>query len=252
MLYGVEVMREFFVDEIPGMTFTLFGPIHIALIFILVLGLFLIYEYRHEIKNLSDKTKSMIKYGLILVLYLNMFIYYNGYSYYGIYTWKNHLPIHFCYISSFSFMIALLLNKKNWLNVIYFFTFIGPLPAIIWPKMVSSFDTFIFYQWIISHHVFLLGSFFLYYMYDLEIGKRDFCKVIVLANLVFIFATIFNYLFDTNYIFSNEIPEYIFKLYPFLRHFNYPIILLEITGIIMALIASIPILLKRKDQKMIF
>ena len=242
-------MREFFVDQIPGMQFTLFGPLHNALTFIVILGLYLIYYYRDEIRKISSKNKTILTYSFIIILYFNMFIYYNGFSYYGIYSWKNHLPIHFCYISSFSFMIAILLNKKNWLNVIYFFTFIGPLPAILWPKMVSSFDSFIFYQWIISHHFFLLGSFFIYYMYDLEITKKDFIKVFFVANLVFIGATIFNYLFDTNYIFSNEIPEYVFRLYPFLKSFNYPIILLEVTGMIMALVAYIPVILKNKERE---
>ena len=242
-------MREFFVDQIPGMQFTLFGPLHNALTFIVILGLYLIYYYRDEIRKISSKNKTILTYSFIIILYFNMFIYYNGFSYYGIYSWKNHLPIHFCYISSFSFMIAILLKKKNWLNVIYFFTFIGPLPAILWPKMVSSFDSFIFYQWIISHHFFLLGSFFIYYMYDLEITKKDFIKVFFVANLVFIGATIFNYLFDTNYIFSNEIPEYVFRLYPFLKSFNYPIILLEVTGMIMALVAYIPVILKNKERE---
>lgn len=242
-------MREFFVDQIPGMQFTLFGPLHNALTFIVILGLYLIYYYRDEIRKISSKNKTILTYSFIIILYFNMFIYYNGFSYYGIYSWKNHLPIHFCYISSFSFMIAILLKKKNWLNVIYFFTFIGPLPAILWPKMVSSFDSFIFYQWIISHHFFLLGSFFFYYMYDLEITKKDFIKVFFVANLVFIGATIFNYLFDTNYIFSNEIPEYVFRLYPFLKSFNYPIILLEVTGMIMALVAYIPVILRNKERE---
>lgn len=242
-------MREFFVDQIPGMQFTLFGPLHNALTFIVILGLYLIYYYRDEIRKISSKNKTILTYSFIIILYFNMFIYYNGFSYYGIYSWKNHLPIHFCYISSFSFMIAILLKKKNWLNVIYFFTFIGPLPAILWPKMVSSFDSFIFYQWIISHHFFLLGSFFIYYMYDLEITKKDFIKVFFVANLVFIGATIFNYLFDTNYIFSNEIPEYVFRLYPFLKSFNYPIILLEVTGMIMALVAYIPVILRNKERE---
>lgn len=242
-------MREFFVDQIPGMQFTLFGPLHNALTFIVILGLYLIYYYRDEISKISSKNKTILTYSFIIILYFNMFIYYNGFSYYGIYSWKNHLPIHFCYISSFSFMIAILLKKRNWLNVIYFFTFIGPLPAILWPKMVSSFDSFIFYQWIISHHLFLLGSFFIYYMYDLEITKKDFFKVFFVANLVFIGATIFNYLFDTNYIFSNEIPDYVFRLYPFLKSFNYPIILLEVTGMVMALIAYIPVVLRNKERE---
>ena len=99
-------MREFFVDEVAGTTFTLFGPLHIALILFVVIGLGLIYRYRHQIYHLSDRAKKIIKYGLVIVLYLNMLIYYNGFAYYGIYTWKNHLPIHFCYIASFSFMIA--------------------------------------------------------------------------------------------------------------------------------------------------
>ena len=242
-------MREFFVDEVAGTTFTLFGPLHISLILFVVIGLGLIYRYRHQIYHLNDRTKKIIKYGLVIVLYLNMLIYYNGFAYYGIYTWKNHLPIHFCYIASFSFMIACLLRKRSWYHVIYFLAFIGPVPAIIWPKMVSSFDSFIFYQWIISHHVFLLGSFFLYYAYDFHIQKKDLWKVLIIANIVLLFATGFNMIFKTNYIFSSEIPAHVFELYPFLKYFNYPLLILEITGMVMVLIAYIPVYLKQREDK---
>ena len=133
--------------------------------------------------------------------------------------------------------------------MIYFLAFIGPVPAIIWPKMVSSFDSFIFYQWIISHHVFLLGSFFLYYAYDFHIQKKDLWKVLIVANIVLLFATGFNMIFKTNYIFSSEIPAHVFELYPFLKYFNYPLLILEVTGMVMVWIAYIPVYLKQREDK---
>ncbi len=239
------VAREFFVDEhISG--FKLFGSLHLFLILVVFFGLFLIYHYRNDIAHI--KRKKMVRYLLCLILLSNMLIYYGELIYYGNYTWKTHLPLHFCYISGFSFMYYLLTEKRKVYHIIYFFSFLGPLPAILWPKMVSSFDSFIFYQWIISHHVFLLGSFFIYYMDQFHLEHKDVFHTFLSAQLIFIVMSVFNQIFNTNYIFSSGIPEYMFRLYPILEYFNYPFLLIEVLGIVVLGIAYIPVLLNKREN----
>lgn len=239
------VVKEFFVDEkMSG--FNLFGPLHLFLIGLVFLGLTLIYRNRNRIANI--KNKKAIRYTLCIILFLNMMVYYGELIYYGNYTWKSHLPFHFCYISGFSFMYYLLTEKRSIYKIVYFFAFIGPLPAILWPKMVSTFDSFIFYQWIISHHVFLLGSFFVYFMDHFDLNKRDVYRTFLTAQMIFIVMSIFNFFFKTNYIFSNEIPDYMFQLYPFLKYINYPLVLIEILGFIVLGCAYIPVYLNKRSN----
>lgn len=239
------VIEEFFVDNhISGFKF--FGPLHLFLILVVFLGLYLIYHYRNHIVKI--KHKKLVRYALCLILLSNMLIYYGELIYYGNYTWKTHLPLHFCYISGFSFIYYLLTQNRKVYHIVYFFAFLGPLPAILWPKMVSTFDSFIFYQWIISHHVFLLGSFFIYFMDSFHLGHKDVFHTFMSAQFIFIIMSLFNWGFGTNYIFSSGIPEYMFKLYPVLEYFNYPFFLIEILGIVVLGIAYIPVLLTNREN----
>lgn len=237
------VVREFFIDE-KTTGFQFFGPVHLLSVSVVFLGLLVIYWKREKIFKI--KQKKLIRFLLCFVLLSNMLIYYGELIYYGNYTWKNHLPLHFCYISGFSFMYYLISQKREIYKVIYFFAFIGPLPAILWPKLTSTFDSFLFYQWIISHHVFLLGSFFIYFMDGFDLTKKDVFHTFIVAQIIFIVMSIFNVCFGTNYIFSSNIPKYMFRLYPFLKYVNYPLILIEILGIVVLGLSCIPIYLNKQ------
>ncbi|MGE5456081.1 MAG: TIGR02206 family membrane protein [Ignavibacteriales bacterium] len=242
-------MREFVVDEVPGISFNLFSITHFVCLSILLVGLILIYINRHKIEKLSKPTKTKIKIIMVSIWLLNRLVYIGSYMYCGIYDWRTNLPLHFCFITGYLFVIAILFNKKDLLKVVYFFAFMGPLTATIWPDLRSSFDYLIFYEFFISHHLFVLFIFFLFYMENLKIGKNDIYKGIFWANVIFLGAFVFNNYFGTNYIMSEELPDHILKLYPFLKSINYPIIILELTGLTVAFLSYIPVYLRNKENK---
>ncbi|MDD4607591.1 MAG: TIGR02206 family membrane protein [Bacilli bacterium] len=242
-------MREFFIDELPGIGFELFGLIHFMCLFILIGGLIVIYLNRDKISKLSSKMKKKITIAMVSIWLINRFIYMGSYIYFGIYDWRNDLPLHFCFISGYLFVYSLLFNNKKVFKVVYFFAFIGPLTATIWPALTSSFDYFVFYEFFISHHIFVLFTFFVYYMNNVKINKNDLYKSIFWANIVFLVAFVFNTIFGTNYIMSETLPDHVLELYPFLRHINYPIVILEIAGLVVAMLAYIPVYFKNTENK---
>ena len=185
---------------------------------------------------------------MFIILSGNMLLYYGSYIYYGVYDWKVHLPLHFCFISGILFMIYLLNNKKNLYKIIFPLTFIGPLPAIFYPDLTSSFDYFVFYQYFISHHLLMIFSYFILYLDDFTIEFKDTIKTFILANIIFISMFIFNNIFNTNYIMSKKLPDFILNLYPFLRNI-WPPIILEITGIVVLFLISILTQIKNKEDK---
>ena len=241
-------MKEFFLDENIKMPFILFGKIHIGCILILILSLFIIYLSRNKIKKIDSYKKRNIKIIMFIILSGNMLLYYGSYIYYGVYDWKVHLPLHFCFISGILFMIYLLNNKKNLYKIIFPLTFIGPLPAIFYPDLTSSFDYFVFYQYFISHHLLMIFSYFILYLDDFTIEFKDTIKTFILANIIFISMFIFNNIFNTNYIMSKKLPDFILNLYPFLRNI-WPPIILEITGIVVLFLISILTHIKNKEDK---
>lgn len=241
-------MREFFLDEKPGIPFVLFGKIHIGCVLIVIIGFILIYLLRGKIKNINKKYHKPIRYIMFTILFSNMAIYYGSYIYYGTYDWKVHLPLHLCFIAGTLFMIYLLTGKRNLYKVIFPLTFVGPLPAIFYPDLTSSFDYFVFYQYFISHHLLMLFSYFLLYLEDFNITKKDILKTFILGNIIFITMFIFNTIFGTNYIMSYGFPDFIVELYPFLNHI-WPPIVLELLGVFVLFLIYLLVNVKNIEDK---
>ena len=241
-------MKEFFLDNKISIPFVLFGKIHIICISILIVGLITIYKFRNKIKKIKFKPAKKIKFSMFLILFLNMTIYYGSYIYYGIYNWKVHLPLHFCFIAGILFMIYLLTNNRKLYKIIFPLTFIGPLPAIFYPDLSSSLDYFVFYQYFISHHLLMIFSYFILYLDDFTITNKDTINTFILANIIFVTMAIFNQIFQTNYIMSNKLPDFILELYPVLKNI-WPPIILEIIGIIVLFLISILTTIKNKEDK---
>lgn len=239
-------MREFLIDE-KHSAFLVFGRLHLFVTLIFLLLMWLIYENRNKLSVLKEIKLRKIELVFVSVLFLNMFIYYISKVYYGVYDWHNHLPLHFCFISGYTFMYAGLLKKRYVYKYVYFWAFMGPVPAIIWPDISSGTDAFIFYQLVISHHVFLLFNMFLYYSYNINIKLKDLFKSLAAANIVFISMAVFNKIFETNYIMSDSLPEYMLELYPFLEKVNTPFWILEISAVVVIFLAYIPVYFRNKE-----
>jgi hypothetical integral membrane protein (TIGR02206 family) len=242
------MIKEFFVDDIVGIPFKIFDVTHLSLLTILIFGLYLLYTNREKLSNMDPSIKRNISLILISIMFINMTIYYSKLVYYQDYTWKVHLPFHFCFISGYLYMYSVLFEKKDIYKIIYFFAFMGPLPAVVFPDLRSSFDAFIFYQYFISHHFFILASMFTFYAYKIEITNKDALKSYLSAILIFISMFFFNNVFGTNYIMQRQLPDHIIRLFPFLTRINNPILLLFVSGTLIFTLAYIPIYYNNKNS----
>jgi hypothetical integral membrane protein (TIGR02206 family) len=242
------MIKEFFVDDIVGIPFKIFDVTHLSLLTILIFGLYLLYTNREKLSNMDPSIKRNISLILISIMFINMTIYYSKLVYYQDYNWKVHLPFHFCFISGYLYMYSVLFEKKDIYKIIYFFAFMGPLPAVVFPDLRSSFDAFIFYQYFISHHFFILASMFTFYAYRVEITTKDALKAYFSAILIFISMFFFNNVFGTNYIMQRQLPDHIIRLFPFLTRINNPILLLFVSGTLIFTLAYIPIYYNNKNS----
>lgn len=240
-------MREFFVDEVVGIPFHMFGMVHLILIIVTAVCFFIIYKNRNGIYHLKETTKNKIKVFTMVLMFLNMVIYYNGYAYYGVYNWKVHLPFHLCFISGFLYMYTLLTKNGKLYHLTYFLAYIGPVPAILLTDL-KSIDAYVFIQFIISHHFFLLSNLFMYYAYNIKIEKKDIFRTFAIVNGIFFFMIVFNMIFDTNYLMVNGLPEAVERQFPFLKSIDHPAWILEITGILMLFLSYIPVALRNQEQ----
>lgn len=227
------MLKEFFVNENPVFLYKPFGLIHNLFILVALLAMIVIILKRNKIAALpKEKTNKILKISAILLL-INMVIYTFGNLYYGSFDYKNMLPFHLCFIANYMFIFGILFHKENVFKLTIFISFIGPIPAILWPDLVSTIDNFNFWQLVISHHFFMNISLFSYYALGYQVKKIDYLKTFILLNTLLIIVYPFNKLLNTNYIFTNYIPKNVVDLYPFIEKFP-PLLVLEVLGLIIS------------------
>lgn len=241
------MLREFFVNEDPHFLFVPFGLIHNIFTFLAIISILVIYINRNKIAAINKKKSKKILKICAIILLLNMIIYTFGNLYYGSFDYREMLPFHLCFIANYMFIIAILLNKENILKLTIFISFIGPIPAILWPNLISTIDNFNFWQLVISHHFFMNVSLFSYYAYGYKVTKKDYLNVFILLNILLIIVYPFNKIFNTNYIFTNYFPDNVLKLYPWLEPL--PVVpVLEILGLTISFIIYVVLIRARNKE----
>lgn len=232
---------EAFFGRVPGFSnFTLFGSLHLLTILILVGGIYMVYRKQDSIRQWKYHDRFM-RYAFASLMFINMTVYYGSEIIKGTWDIRTDLPLHFCFISGYLFMFTLVTNNQKLFRYVYFFSYAGPLPAILLPDLICGIDRFIFWQFFISHHVFLFASMYCLYVLKWQIQAKDALGALVLANIIFLSVFGFNTIFGTNYIMTESLPDHILRLMPFLRHINQPFLLLEGCGILAWAIAYLPV-----------
>lgn len=224
-------LKEFFVDKIITIPFKLLGKTHIFLIFIVIISLLIIYLNKNKLYNIKPRTKRIITKSLAIILLLNMIILYISSFYFHNFNYKTMLPLHLCYLANYLYIYLILFNKEKYYKYLYILGFLGPIPAIIFFDVRSVFESFNFYLYIISHHIFLIGTFLTFYLYPTKIKLKDLLKLGIILNILYFLIGIFNKIYHTNYFFSDSIPAFIKNSLPFLKHIP-NIITLELVAIL--------------------
>lgn len=241
------MLREFFVNEHPHFLFKPFGLIHNIFTIIAIIAFIIIYLNRNRISKIPIKKSQIFLKTCAIILLLNMIIYTFGNLYYGSFDYREMLPFHLCFIANYMFIFAILFNKQNILKLTIFISFIGPIPAILWPNLVSTIDNFNFWQLIISHHFFMNISLFSYYAYNYHVTKKDYLHTFILLNILLLIVYPFNKIFNTNYIFTNYFPPNVLDLYPWLEPL--PVIpVLEILGLTISFIIYFFLIRPRNNE----
>lgn len=239
-------IREFFRNDYPFIEFKPFDFIHITCIFFVVITLILIYVNRNKISALKETTKRKILITIAIIMLINMIIYNIAPHIFNYYDYKIHLPFQLCFISGYLFMYGIFFKNERILKITFFLSFIGPIPAILWPDLPSTFDDFNFWKYFISHHIFICTSFFSYYALNYKINKNNLLDVIIITQLMILAMMPFNIIFDMNYIYSAEIPSNIVQMYPFLKYII-PIFAIEFIGTLIFILVYQIVKIRNKE-----
>ena len=220
-------MQDFFIGT-PN-RLELFGALHIAVSAIFAVLFALVVVFRDK---LAVPRFDIIGKIAAYILLANMLVHYSSRIILGIWSIEEDLPLHLCFITNF-FMIYILLtdNRRGFYEIIYYFTVIGPLPAMIFPDLRFSPDSWIFWQFVISHHFMLLVSVFCLAVKNYAVSLRGGAFALLAGNVYIALISLFNRLADTNYAMINALPKQLYEVFPFLRALP-PIVWLEAAGVL--------------------
>lgn len=229
-------MMDFFSKELlndPGLK--LFSPLHIGISAVFIILLALIVVFRKKLRNLGHFT--VIRRTAATILFANMFVHYAMRIILGIWSIEEDLPLHICFVTNFFMMYILFTDNKHGLyRVIYFFTLIGPLPAIVWPDLHRGPSGWVFYQFIISHHFLVLVSAYCLFVLGYEVNVKSAIAAFFIGNGYVGLMAILNRILGTNYVMLDGLPNQLYEVYPFLNAMP-AFFWLELVGVVVFLSA---------------
>lgn len=218
---------------------TFFGPIHLLLIITTILIILGIYKYRERLKKYKN-----LKYILVSILFSNMIIYLAGAIFTGLFDIMIHLPLHYCYITGFLFMIMIIFKKKKWFNMLYYAIFFCTITVIIFQDPNITYDRYEFILLVISHHFLLISSFYTLYVLEYPVNKSGYKPFFIYSITVYFIVFIINKLLGTDYIFNESLPAFLYEVFPFIKLLP-PIIWIILVAIPLLTLAYLPIVKKK-------
>lgn len=235
----MDILRDFFRREVEydnGME--LFGTLHIAISAFFLLLYVLVIVFRRRLREFGSREHyKTVRYTMATILFANMAIHYTGRTAIGEWRLSEDLPLHICFVTNFFMMYILRTdNKHSLFALIYYFTLIGPLPAVVFPDLSRTWSGYLFWQFVISHHVMLLFSMYCVFVLEYKTTFKHAALALLVGNAYVAAMAGFNKIFGTNYIMLGKLPEQLYRVFPFLYALP-AIVWLELVGILALLIA---------------
>lgn len=198
---------KYFFRATPDTTgFQSFGIAHLILILVTILGTYLIYINKNNLKK-DNRTYNLIKKIIGFTLLTQQIILYLWYGITGYSSIKESLPLYNCRIAIICTALALLTNKKLFKNIAIYWGVYGGILSIL----VVEGDPFIFPHYTIVSffvgHIFLLWGTVLILLVDRhELNKKSLKSILLFTNIYHLLLLIFDIITQSNYDYLVEAP----------------------------------------------
>ena len=198
-------MKRYFEYQFDGPAYELFGTGHlIAISLFLAVIAFLLWGWR----NPADASKRRARYLIAGIMLANEFAWHAWNASHGVWTLREHLPLHLCGVGIWSTIFILLTRNYRLYEIVFFFGIVGATQAIITPAAGDyGWPHFRAFQTTISHSMLVIA---MVYMTAIE-GFRptwwSLVKTMIFLN-VYLFVTLaVNHLLGSNYGYTLRKPE---------------------------------------------
>lgn len=197
-------MNYFFRGVEDGWKFHSYGTTHIAIIFFIIFGIYLILRHRERI---SDGKCATLKYSLCAILIANEILKIFWLTYSGRFDAASDLPLYHCRISVIAAILAFLTDKNFFKIIAVYWGFLGGVLAIAVPDLYSfkppHFTNFSFF----FSHISLLFSALIFSLdKKFDFNSKSLFIADVSALALSASAAVINVAVKGNYAYTRRLP----------------------------------------------
>ncbi len=241
----MQFFKVFYRAQEDGFILPMFGKVHVAMLIIWIIGIFLIYRYREELK----RTKG--EYIIAGIMILDQIHLYSWQFFSGYFNLKESLPLFQCRIAII-FMIISLLRESNFIKfaAIYWGLQGSVLSMIVADLYPFSFPHMTNIQYFVLHILLGWAVFYFVFVKEYEFNRKDLYKMLVLNNvfnilLLAVNSVLNNLGHNANYGYVFFSPEFLDGIAGWLSNPAYIVAAIIATNVIVILVHLLGKLLNR-------
>lgn len=190
-----------------GEPFIAFGTSHLIMLVIYFLGLlfFLIFINR-VIAN--SKLYNTLRWTLFSLLVLSELSYQTWTFVHGIWSMRDHMPVHLCGIAGITGAIALVNRNRKLIKITFFIGLVPAFLALVTPELPYDFPHYRFLKFFVHHMSISWVAIFLVVTSSIKISLKSMLEtygyLLVFAAIVGVFV---NPLLASNYFYLSHTPS---------------------------------------------
>ncbi|PAV28180.1 TIGR02206 family membrane protein [Virgibacillus profundi] len=198
-------MSDWF-NEQHGDPFIAFGTSHMTMLVIYFVGLMLLLLTYKKIKN-NNGLYNILRWLLFAILVLSEISYQIYTITNGIWSLREHIPLHLCGIASITGAIALVTHNKALINLTFFIGFIPAFAALVTPELPYDFPHFRFWKFFLHHTAISWVSIFLLLTSSVKVTLKSTLRA---YGLLLIYAAFIGFVVNpwlgSNYLYLSATP----------------------------------------------
>jgi hypothetical integral membrane protein (TIGR02206 family) len=233
-------MGQFFSKAWDGAPFTLFEPVHLIILLMIILFNLALLRF----KGAPEATLKKIRWAMAIVLWVNEAVWHLWNIYLGTWTFRTMLPLHMCSVLIWFSGFMLIYKNYSIYEFVYFLGIGGGLQALLTPDVgIYNFPHLRFIQAFIGHGLLVSSGIYMTIVEGFRPTWKSFLRVVVISNIYMVIIFFINSAIGSNYLMVNGKPP-LASILDLLPPWPWYLIYVEIIGIVTCLILYLPFMIK--------
>ncbi|MGR3764030.1 YwaF family protein [Rossellomorea sp. NS-SX7] len=183
--------------------FELFSLSHISAIILLLVFVFLLYQYRNKFNALG---KKVLIWVLISVMAAGEIVFHIWYAVNDVWSLAVNLPFQLCSLSLYLCIIMLLTRNRFLFEITFFASMTGAFVAMVTPELFFGFPHIRYFQFFTVHAAIVLSCLYMVWVEEFTVTFFSPIKSFLALNVISAGVYGMNVLLGANYMFLTHKP----------------------------------------------